>query len=222
LESLHYILSRASGLYSPSTISFSVINHYFSGSYIQATRRISLDFVMIPPPPQLPKTSFRDWEINPQVFAIYCFELHQIITSLRSTLTENGAYFDTRYGGWKFHDRSGDAFLDGVHSRDVWKPRIREWTYAVFCLVLWTTSNGLPATAPFGTRKVDSKNQNAPEGFVLWISDLIQQSIGHLTPGSKFGNVVKIKYYGLPCFKGAAVWKSLPLCLGTMMFGCRR
>jgi len=73
-------------------IDFLGVNHY-SRAYVRADPKALLGFQTVPPPPEVPRTSF-DWEINPNEFRDSLVWLRDTYPCPPIYITENGAYFD--------------------------------------------------------------------------------------------------------------------------------
>jgi beta-glucosidase len=93
-------------------IDFLGINHYFR-AYILANPKAVLGYDQVPPPAQVPRTSF-EWEINPDEFRDVLLWLHHQYSCPPIYITENGAYFDDVLSDdGKVHDARRIDFLAG-------------------------------------------------------------------------------------------------------------
>jgi beta-glucosidase len=156
-------------------IDFLGVNHYFR-AYIRANPKANLGYDHVPPPADLPRTSF-DWEINPNEFRDVLLWLDQEYSCPPIYITENGAYFDDVLSeDGKVHDAKRIDFLAGYINAML---EAREGGVVIGGYFVWSLLDNFEWACgyrpTFGIVKVDFKTlKRIPKDSFYWYRDFIK------------------------------------------------
>ena len=156
-------------------IDFLGINHY-QREYIRANQKANLGYDHVPPPADLPRTSF-DWEINPEDFRDLLLWLYKEYACPPIYITENGAYFDDLLSeDGKVHDARRIDFLARYINamQEARRLGVEIRGYFVWSLLdNFEWAAGYRAT--FGIVKVDFNTlKRIPKDSFYWYRDFIK------------------------------------------------
>ncbi|MBV8417966.1 MAG: family 1 glycosylhydrolase, partial [Verrucomicrobia bacterium] len=151
------------------------INHY-QREYIRANPKANLGYDHVPPPADLPRTSF-DWEINPEDFRDLLLWLHKEYACPPIYITENGAYFDDLLSeDRKVHDTRRIDFLARYINAMQEARRLGVEIRGYFVWSLLDNFEWAAGYRPtFGIVRVDFKTlERIPKDSFYWYRDFIK------------------------------------------------